>query len=105
MSKVVHIGICKNKGLPIIEVNSIEAVQGKGLIGDRKFKNNNDQKCQLTLIELEKRLKELNQVVVAGRTELGKLQSITSVKFDKSSENQLVVPFKNIRSKVSKLKG
>ena len=53
MSKVVHIGICKNKGLPIIEVNSIEAVQGKGLIGDRKFKNINDQKCQLTLIELE----------------------------------------------------
>ena len=53
MSKVVHIGICKNKGLPIIEVNSIEAVQGKGLIGDRKFKNNNDQKWQLTLIELE----------------------------------------------------
>ena len=53
MSKVIKIGICKNKGDKIINVNTVKAVQGKGLVNDRKFKEDNNQKSQLTLIEVE----------------------------------------------------
>ena len=34
-------------------MKSVDAVKGKGLINDRKFKENNDKKSQLTLIEIE----------------------------------------------------
>ena len=53
MSKVIKIGICKNKGDKIINVNTVKAVQGKGLVNDRKFKEDNNKKSQLTLIEVE----------------------------------------------------
>ena len=53
MSKVIKIGICKNKGDKIVNVNTVKAVQGKGLVNDRKFKEDNNKKSQLTLIELE----------------------------------------------------
>ncbi len=53
MSKVIEIGICKNKGDEIFSVNSIKAIQGKGLVNDRKFKEGNNKKSQLTLIEVE----------------------------------------------------
>ena len=53
MSKVIEIGITKNKGSVIENVSSAEAVKGKGLYNDRKFKENNDIKSQLTLIEIE----------------------------------------------------
>ena len=53
MSKVIEIGICKNKGDEIFSVNSIKAIQGKGLVNDRKFKEDNNKKSQLTLIEVE----------------------------------------------------
>tara|TARA_Y100000590_G_scaffold386534_1_gene459413 strand:- start:481 stop:927 length:447 start_codon:yes stop_codon:yes gene_type:complete len=53
MSKVLLIGISKIKGDPLTEVKSAEAVKGKGLYNDRKFKENNDIKSQLTLIEIE----------------------------------------------------
>jgi len=53
MSKVIEIGISKNSGGKIENVTSIEAVKGKGLDGDRKFKADNNIKSQLTLIEIE----------------------------------------------------
>ena len=53
MGKVIKIGISKNKGGQIINVNEIDAIHGKGLINDRHFKENNDKKSQITLIEIE----------------------------------------------------
>jgi len=53
MSQVILLGISKLKGGTIIEMKSVDAVKGKGLINDRKFKENNDKKSQLTLIEIE----------------------------------------------------
>ena len=53
MSKIIQIGITKLQHNPIEDVNSIEVVQGKGIKGDRKFRENNDSDSQLTLIESE----------------------------------------------------
>ena len=50
MSKIIQIGITKLQHNPIEDVNSIEVVQGKGIKGDRKFRENNDSDSQLTLI-------------------------------------------------------
>ena len=54
MSKVIKIGITSNNNKEIKEVDSIEVLANKGVIGDRHFKDNNDPYCQLTLIESEK---------------------------------------------------
>lgn len=53
MSKIIEICIAKKKGDKLINVVNIEARAGKGLVGDRKFKENNNKKQQLTLIEIE----------------------------------------------------
>ena len=53
MSKVLEIGIAKNSGDKMFNVNNIEAFAGKGLLNDRKFKDNNNIKSQLTFIEME----------------------------------------------------
>jgi len=53
MSKVILLGICSFKGDSIIKMESVDAVKGKGLLNDRKFKENNNKKSQLTLIEVE----------------------------------------------------
>ena len=53
MGKVFKIGICKNSGDKICVVNEVDAVAGKGLINDRKYKDNNQKDCQITLIEIE----------------------------------------------------
>ena len=53
MPKVILLGISKLKGGSIKEMNSVEAIKGKGLLNDRKLKDNNDKKSQLTLIEIE----------------------------------------------------
>ena len=53
MAKVILLGISNFKGGSIIEMNSVEAIKGKGLLGDRKLKENNDKKSQITLIEIE----------------------------------------------------
>ena len=53
MSKVVLIGISKNRGGTISKMNSVEAIKGKGLLGDRNFKEDNEKRSQLTLIEIE----------------------------------------------------
>ena len=53
MGKVLEIGIYKNKGDEIVKVNNVEAIKGKGLINERHFKENNEKRCQITLIEIE----------------------------------------------------
>ena len=53
MAKVIEIAISdKSKG-QMSNVDSIEAIAGKGLIGDRHFKENNEKHSQITLIEIE----------------------------------------------------
>ena len=53
MAKVIKIGIVPYKGGKINTVNSIEVIKGKGIVGDRTFKENNHIKSQITLIEIE----------------------------------------------------
>jgi len=53
MGKVVKIGISKKKGGNIQEVDSVEAIKGKGIQHDRKFSENNEKERQITLIEIE----------------------------------------------------
>ena len=61
MSKVIELGICKNSGDLVKSVNFIEVVKNKGIIGDRKFKDDNDKKSQITLIEIEN-INHYNQI-------------------------------------------
>ena len=53
MGKVLRLGITKNNNQPIKEVNSIEVLANKGIIGDRHFHEFNDPYNQLSLIESE----------------------------------------------------
>ena len=53
MGKVHEIGLSKTKGGKIDSVKQAQAVSGKGLINDRKFKEKNNIKSQITLIEIE----------------------------------------------------
>tara|TARA_B110000438_G_scaffold231917_1_gene227427 strand:+ start:388 stop:825 length:438 start_codon:yes stop_codon:yes gene_type:complete len=53
MGKVIEIGICKNRGQDLHKMTKVEAVKSKGLINDRHFKEGNDKKNQITLIEVE----------------------------------------------------
>ena len=53
MSKVYQIAISRNSKGKMESVDSIETVAGKGIVGDRHFKDQNEKKCQITLIEFE----------------------------------------------------
>ena len=53
MSKVYKLGITTDNNKKIQEVNSIEVIADKGIVGDRHFKDYNDPYCQLSLIESE----------------------------------------------------
>ena len=53
MSEVLKLGITNKNNKKIIEVNSIEVIENKGIIGDRHFDEYNDPYCQLSLIESE----------------------------------------------------
>ena len=53
MSKVIKIGIASLNNKQIKEVDTIEVLANKGVIGDRHFKEYNDPYCQLSLIESE----------------------------------------------------
>ena len=53
MSKVLKLGITDTNNKNINEVESIDVIANKGIIGDRHFKEFNDPYCQLTLIESE----------------------------------------------------
>ena len=53
MAEVYKLGITGDNNKKIQEVDSIEVVANKGVIGDRHFKDYNDPYCQLSLIESE----------------------------------------------------
>ena len=53
MSKIFKLGITSDNNKKIKEVNSIDVIANKGIIGDRHFKDYNDPYCQLSLIESE----------------------------------------------------
>ena len=53
MSEIIKIGLTKNHNQEIIEVTEIDLVAGKGIIGDRHFKDYNDPFNQLSIIESE----------------------------------------------------
>ena len=53
MSKVFKLGITSNNNKKIEEVELIEVLANKGVVGDRHFDNYNDPYCQLSLIESE----------------------------------------------------
>ena len=53
MSEINKIGLTKNHNQEIIEVTEIDVVAGKGIIGDRHFKDYNDPFNQLSIIESE----------------------------------------------------
>ena len=53
MGKVLEIGISKNKTNKIVNVNEVQAIKAKGLIGEKHFKEDNKKRSQITLIEIE----------------------------------------------------
>ena len=53
MSKVFELGITAINNKKINNVESIEVIKNKGVVGDRHFKEFNDPYCQLSLIESE----------------------------------------------------
>tara|TARA_Y100000310_G_C20019769_1_gene506854 strand:+ start:64 stop:504 length:441 start_codon:yes stop_codon:yes gene_type:complete len=53
MGKVLEIGISENKSNKIVNVNEVEAIEGRGLVGEKHFKENNKKRIQITLIEIE----------------------------------------------------
>ena len=53
MAKVLEIGITENKSNRIVNVNDVEAIKGKGLVGEKHFKVDNGKRSQITLIEIE----------------------------------------------------
>ena len=53
ISKVFKIGICKKNSQKIDEIDEIEVLSGKGILGDRHFHDYNNRKGQITLIEKE----------------------------------------------------
>ena len=53
MSQVTQIGIHESKGDEVRAIDTVEAVKGKGLVNNRHFKEDNEKRCQITLIEIE----------------------------------------------------
>ena len=53
MSKIIKIGITELNNREIVEVNTIDLIAGKGVIGDRHFKDYNDPYNHLSIIESE----------------------------------------------------
>jgi len=53
MAKVFEIAICKKLQGKMIATSNVEAIAKKGLVNDRYFKENNDRRNQITLIEIE----------------------------------------------------
>ncbi len=53
MAEVFKLGITANNNQPITEVDSIEVLANKGIVGDRHFHDSNDPYNQLSLIESE----------------------------------------------------
>tara|TARA_B100000676_G_C17664507_1_gene623138 strand:- start:234 stop:680 length:447 start_codon:yes stop_codon:yes gene_type:complete len=53
MAEVLKIGITPNSNQPIREVDAIEVIANKGVVGDRHFQESNKPYNQLSIIEAE----------------------------------------------------
>ena len=53
MSEVIKLGIAKKNNQKIEETEEIEILEGKGIVGESHFRENNDARKQITLIESE----------------------------------------------------
>ena len=53
MSQVIQIGIHESKGDEVRAIDTVKAIKGKGLVNNRHFKENNEKRSQITLIEIE----------------------------------------------------
>ena len=53
MPKIIEIAVSENPRGQMKSVHNVEAIAGKGLVNDYHFKNNNEKRCQITLIEIE----------------------------------------------------
>ena len=51
--EVIKLGVTKSNKEKIKEVENIELLSGKGVVGDRHFRENNNPRSELTLIESE----------------------------------------------------
>ena len=61
MSKIIEIAISESPGRVMKNVYSVESVAGKGLLNDSHFKEDNEKKSQITLIEIEN-INHYNQI-------------------------------------------
>ena len=61
MPKVIEIAISESSGNIMKNVDSVESVAGKGLLNDRHFREDNEKKSQITLIEIEN-INHYNQI-------------------------------------------
>ena len=75
--KVVKIGISKNKGNKMVNLNDVEAIKGKGLVNERHFKENNEKRCQITLIEI-KNINHYNKINGTTIPEINFLRNIVT---------------------------
>jgi len=53
MAKVFEIAISENRKGKMLGIPTVKVVAKKGIVGDRHFVENNNEKCQITLIESE----------------------------------------------------
>ena len=53
MPKVIEITVSENPKGQMKSVNNVEAITGKGLVNDYHFKDDNEKRRQITLIEIE----------------------------------------------------
>ena len=53
MAKVFDIAISQNSKGKMKSVDNVKAVAGRGIVNDRHYKENNSNRCQITLIEIE----------------------------------------------------
>ena len=86
MGKVLEIGISKNKGNKIVNLNAVEAIKGKGLVNERHFKENNEKRCQITLIEIE----NINQYNKITGTTIPAINFLRNIVTEGTRLNELV---------------
>ena len=61
MGQVLEIAISQNAKGQMESVNNVNVIAGKGIVKDRKFKDNNEKERQITLIEIEN-IKHYNRI-------------------------------------------
>ena len=61
MPKIIEIAVSENPRGQMKSVNNVEAIAGKGLFNHYHFKNNNEKRRQITLIEIEN-INHYNQI-------------------------------------------